>query len=56
MPPEYIPNFHSQTSQYQLRTRSCHLQFVETFFNTDVYKYSSMPSSSIDYGNVYHPT
>jgi len=47
MPPEYIPDFYSQTSQYQLQTRSCHvLQLVETFYNTDAYKYSFMPSSS----------
>ena len=47
LPSEYIPEFHSQISQYQLQTRSCHmLRLAETFCNTDIYRYSFMPSSS----------
>ena len=47
LPSEYIPEFHSQISQYQLQTRSCHmLRLAETFCNTDIYRYSFVPSSS----------
>ena len=47
LPPEYIPEFHLQTSQYQLQTRSCHMfRLIEPFCNTDTYKYSFIPSTS----------
>ena len=46
LPSEYIPEFHSQISEYQ-QTRSCHmLRLAETFCNTDIYRYSFVPSSS----------
>ena len=33
LPSEYIPEFHSQISQYQLQTRTCHmLRLAETYF------------------------
>ena len=47
LPPEYIPEFHLQTSQYQLQTRSYHIfRLIEPFCNTDTYKYSFIPSTS----------
>ena len=48
LPPEYILEFHLQTSQYQLQTRSCHMfRLIEPFCNTtDTYKYSFIPSTS----------
>ena len=47
LPSKYIHEFHSQISQYQLQTRFCHmLRLAETFCNTDIYKYSFVPSSS----------
>ena len=47
LPPEYIPEFHLQTSQYQLQTRSCHMfRLIKPFCNTDTYKYSFIPSTS----------
>ena len=47
LPSEYIHEFHSQISQYQLQTRSCHmLRLAETFCNTNIYKYSLVSSSS----------
>ena len=55
LPSEYIPEFHSQISQYQLQTRSCHmLQLAETFCNTDIYKYSFVPSSSRLWNTLPH--
>ena len=47
LPPEYIPEFHLQTSQYHLQTRSCHMfKLMEPFCNTDTYKYSFIPFTS----------
>ena len=44
LPPEYIPQFHLQTS---LQTRSCHpFRLTEVFCNTDIYKYSFIPLTS----------
>ena len=45
LPSKYIPEFHSQTLQYQLQTRSSHtLRLTEMFCNTDAYKYSFLIS------------
>ena len=47
LPSKYIHEFHSQISQYQLQTRSCHmLRLAETFCNTDIYKYSFVQGRS----------
>ena len=47
LPPEIIPEFYLQTSQYQLQTRSCHtFRLVELFCNTDTFKYSFISSMS----------
>ena len=47
LPPEHIPEFYLQTSQYQLQTRSHHaFRLLESFCNTDTYKYSFIPSTS----------
>ena len=46
-PLEYIPEFHSETLQYQLQTRSCHMfRLFEPYCHTDAYKYSFVPCSS----------
>ena len=46
-PSEYIPEFHTGTSQYQLQTRSCHMfKLSVPYCHTDVYKYSFVPCSS----------
>ena len=40
-PSEYIPEFHTETSQYQLQTRFCHMfKLSEPYYHTDAYKYS----------------
>ena len=46
-PSEYIPEFHTETSQYQLQTRSYHMfKLSVPYCHTDVYKYSFVPCSS----------
>ena len=47
LPPAHIPEFHLQTSQYQLQTRSFHMfRLTEPFCNTDTYMYSFIPYAS----------
>ena len=46
-PSEYIPEFHTETSQYQLQTRSYHMfKLSVPYCHADVYKYSVVPCSS----------
>ena len=46
-PSEYIPDFRTETCQYQLQTRYCHMfRLSESYCHTDVYKYSFVPCSS----------
>ena len=46
-PSEYIPEFHTETSQYQLQTISYHMfKLSVPYCHTDVYKYSFVLCSS----------
>ena len=47
LPPTLIPEFHPQSSQYQLQTRSYHMfRLTEPFCNTNTYMYSFIPFAS----------